>query len=890
MNLKKSVAICLCVIVMFFMITGCASPASMKSQSLANALTPRESPRNDQPGQSIENVDQHCTVFYAADDHVALGGNNEDGYHPVLTRIWFVPPEEGRFGMALVGFDDFSNPEGAINDQGLFYDGLAVKDTEVPLREGTPSYTGNAIMKIMTECGTVQCALRSFEEYSLPGHWNGQWFLGDSHGNSAIIEPMAIVQKEGRFQVATNFFQSEVPPADRTDPRYVAATRMLKNADEFSVDLFQNTLDVVHQQYDGDSVNPPVHTLYSTIYDLKQGVIYLYYFYGFQHVVKFDLKKELAKGIHSYDISSLFPASSTAVELGGKTPAELADLRAGLRQATVDPNILIKYEGNYQLEALPSYLDGKISVKSENDRLFFRQPWMPWVEGIPQSNEDFIYLFSDPNGNLHELNFSFVKDASGQVTKLEVSTDEREKMPAIKVSSDFTKVDAYIDEIMQRFPIPGLSLAIVKGDQILYMNGYGTANPHGDPVTPQTPFPLASVTKSFTALAVRQLAHAGKLDLDQSVQTYLPEFRLADEQAAASITVRHLLDHTSGISRTEGEEPYLNSPDTKFPEALDRLARFRPKYKPGKHYDYSNWNYSLLGEVIGRVSGETYGEYVQKNIFDPLEMYHASPVDYHTVPGAATGNLFTFGISRPYDEKHIPVMSGAAYLTASAEDLAHYVIPLLKRGQYHDQSLLPAQGEGWYDTYWNWHPGRAEDILSSHSGGHNSISTSFELLFPQEVGVVVLMNTHLNFPIPGPEASEIGLSIARMMVDHPYDMPSNRGFYAGYTLLDGFVLLMTVNILWQATRLKSWRKHYQAAKRSQRITAWLGIVLDLLVCTAILIFPNIGGTRWNIGLYMRPDFIVPLLIIAVPLGVLGFVKAVTARAVPWEPIPTIGRS
>src|SRR5687768_3166489 len=78
----------------------------------------------------------------------------------------------------------------------------------------------------------------------------------------------------------------------------------------------------------------------------------------------------------------------------------------------------------------------------------------------------------------------------------------------------FDDVDAYVQETMRRLPIRGLSLAIVKGDQILYLRGYGTANAAGDPVTPQTPFMLASVTKTFTALAVRQLAANGKLDLD----------------------------------------------------------------------------------------------------------------------------------------------------------------------------------------------------------------------------------------------------------------------------------------------------------------------------------------------------------------------------------------
>ena len=431
MSSKKLLSVC--VLILIASITLGIHASTADSYNPASSLL--STSLSDWHELSKENVDQHCTVFYAADDHVALGGNNEDGYHPVLTRIWFIPPEEGRFGMALVGFDNFGNPEGAMNDQGLFFDGLAVRDVDVPLREGTQIYAGKAIMKIMSECGTVECALKFFNQYSLPGHWNGQWLIGDSHGNSAIIEPLTIVQKEGAFQVGTNFFQSEVPLADRTDARYVTATKMLSEADTFSIDLFRDTLNAVHQESNG------VHTLYSTIYDLKQGLIYLYYFHDFEHVVTFDLKKELAKGIHSYDIPSLFTASSAAVELGGKTPAELAGLRTRLRQATVDPDLLRQYEGNYQLEVLPSYLDSKIYVKSENGRLFFRQPWTPWVEGIPQSNEDFIYLYSDPLANLHEVSLSFMKDVSGQVTKLEVSTDDSEKMRAIKLSTDATKME-----------------------------------------------------------------------------------------------------------------------------------------------------------------------------------------------------------------------------------------------------------------------------------------------------------------------------------------------------------------------------------------------------------------------------------------------------------------
>ena len=103
---------------------------------------------------------------------------------------------------------------------------------------------------------------------------------------------------------------------------------------------------------------------------------------------------------------------------------------------------------------------------------------------------------------------------------------------------DFTAIDAYVQAQMNESRIPGLALAIVHGDQIVYLKGYGSADPSGRPVTPQTPFMLASLAKPMTTLAVMQLVEAGKLDLDAPVQRYLPWFRVADENASAQITVR----------------------------------------------------------------------------------------------------------------------------------------------------------------------------------------------------------------------------------------------------------------------------------------------------------------------------------------------------------------
>ena len=439
---------------------------------------------------------------------------------------------------------------------------------------------------------------------------------------------------------------------------------------------------------------------------------------------------------------------------------------------------------------------------------------------------------------------------------------------------DFSEVDTYIKETMRHLPIKGMALAIVKGDQILYMQGYGTANPQGDPATPQTPWPMGSVTKSFTALAIRQLAIAGKVDLDAGVLTYLPEFRLAGPHATSSITIRDLLNHASGISQQEGEAPYLNSPTSTFIEDLDHLARYRPVYQPGEHEEYSNWNYVLLAQVVTRVSGQPYAEYVDENIFEPLGMSLSTFADYHSIPHAATGNLITFGFSVPYDEKFVPGMVGAGYMTSTSEDMAHYLSLVLGEGQYLDKSLLPASGKGSYGTMWNWIPGSPTlDTVYGLSGGHNSISTTCLTYPQQELGVVLLLNTRLD-QLPGVSSYDIARGIGNIILHRPYQAPSSSALYIPWIILDVCVLLFMMAIVWQASRLKGWRNRYQSSKGFIKVLTWTGNVISLLLCFAILYLPTLLGTRWDILLFMRPDIAIPLIAIAVLLGTIGLFKAV----------------
>jgi CubicO group peptidase (beta-lactamase class C family) len=174
---------------------------------------------------------------------------------------------------------------------------------------------------------------------------------------------------------------------------------------------------------------------------------------------------------------------------------------------------------------------------------------------------------------------------------------------------DYAAIDAYIQTQMKDARIPGVALAIVHGDQITHMKGFGIADPAGRQMTPQTTVMLASLAKPMTGLAIMQLVEAGKIDLDAPVQRYIPWFRVADEDASAQITVRHLLYHTSGLPEKAGTEHGLSGDDR--PDALEQQVRelrtITLADPVGAAYHYSNPNYRVLGLLIQEITGQSYG-------------------------------------------------------------------------------------------------------------------------------------------------------------------------------------------------------------------------------------------------------------------------------------------
>lgn len=168
---------------------------------------------------------------------------------------------------------------------------------------------------------------------------------------------------------------------------------------------------------------------------------------------------------------------------------------------------------------------------------------------------------------------------------------------------DLRAVDRCVDAHLERVGLPGAVIVITRGNEPLYVHGYGHDS-RGNPMTDTTPVPIASLSKSFTALAVMQLVDDGRVDLDVPVVRYLPEFMMADPRSTR-ITVRQLLDHTSGMADASFPEKSLPAPSS-LQESVASLREASLSADPGTKFQYHNPNYWVAARLVEVVSGERF--------------------------------------------------------------------------------------------------------------------------------------------------------------------------------------------------------------------------------------------------------------------------------------------
>jgi hypothetical protein len=248
-----------------------------------------------------------CTGFMMSDGENVLIGNNEDSKIP-YTRVWFIPAENGWFGRVYFGYDNWS-PQGGMNDQGLFFDYFSVPKLKIKQSREKPRFPGPFTDTIMAKCATVDDVLEMLSKYHIEWNPKIQMFVVDKTGDSAIIEGETVVRKNDNYQVVTNFRISRIPEDQRpceapawSCSRYKKAERMLLDSNTPTVAHFREILQATHRS----SYNLIGTTQYSNIYDLTNGIVYVYFLHDFDNEIIFNLSQELKKGHHYYDLPSLF--------------------------------------------------------------------------------------------------------------------------------------------------------------------------------------------------------------------------------------------------------------------------------------------------------------------------------------------------------------------------------------------------------------------------------------------------------------------------------------------------------------------------------------------------------------------------------------------------------
>ena len=252
-------------------------------------------------------------------------------------------------------------------------------------------------------------------------------------------------------------------------------------------------------------------------------------------------------------------------------------------------------------------------------------------------------------------------------------------------------LDRYIDSVMRAFSVPGMAVAIVKDGRVVVARGYGVKKlGQTGRVGPRTNFGIASNTKIFTATALGLLVEDGKIEWDAPVVRYLPAFAMYDPWVTREITVRDLLVHRSGLGLGAGDLLWWPSSTYDRKEIVRRLRFIRPATSFRSAYAYDNVLYSVAGELIEAVSGQSWEEFVASRILAKVGMTSSNVRHSQGGTGAdaALPHAEVDGVVRPIAAFTSDNVNPAGGINSNAEDMAKWMIVQLDSGRLADGSRL----------------------------------------------------------------------------------------------------------------------------------------------------------------------------------------------------------
>jgi CubicO group peptidase (beta-lactamase class C family) len=330
---------------------------------------------------------------------------------------------------------------------------------------------------------------------------------------------------------------------------------------------------------------------------------------------------------------------------------------------------------------------------------------------------------------------------------------------------DTKAIDKIVTSTMRAWQLPGVAVAIVKNDRVVYVSGYGTKQLGGAaPVTGDTLFQIASTSKAFTATALAMLAGDRKLSFDDPVRQHLDYFHLNDICADSQVTIRDIVSHRTGLSRHD--ELWDNSPFTRE-DVVRRIGKVELSKPFRSAYQYQNIMFIAAGEVVAKVSGMPWDEFVKTRIFQPLAMSHTVTSDGDwAVSDHATGYQYDWKTGRisPQRPNDTTTIGAGGAIKSSAGDMANWLRFQLSNGAFNLVQLVdPAMIEETktpntvirmegltreantetnvmsYAMGWTVQDYRGE-LLVSHAGALNGFRTHVDLLPRRNAGFVIMTN------------------------------------------------------------------------------------------------------------------------------------------------------
>lgn len=421
---------------------------------------------------------------------------------------------------------------------------------------------------------------------------------------------------------------------------------------------------------------------------------------------------------------------------------------------------------------------------------------------------------------------------------------------------DYSHIDSQLEKEAKKFHIPQMAVIIADSENILFAGTYGDCSV-------DTPFITGSISKSFTALAVMQLAEEGKIDLDEAVSNYIdPSVYFADEADGDKITVRQLLNQTGGLG------------------TYQRFGTAQITDSYGRH-QYANVNYGLLGKIIEAAGQKNYADYMEERIFSPLHMEHtAATLSQSKENGLIMGYRNYFGIpvacepDYPDDCSWITVPAG--YLSSSASDMAKYLQMYLNGGMeivsqnsldamFYDNVYVDAASPYFYGMGWLLTGQYGEPVLT-HAGLVENYMSNMFLLPERGLGIMLLVNMN-DYLVANQLADIISENVIAAILGNEEYKVSGNPYLTGHFLLNmAYFALITASVYPIAT-IKKWKEKKHTKGLAAFDIARHGILPVLLISLPYML----GIPIWVVWDFVR-DLCIVLLVSAAFLLAGGIYK------------------